>query len=54
MTILSNLNSKNIVNVDITELNMDLGSKKDGIKSGKNTEKIFDKFLNQFNKYNIL
>ena len=46
MTILSNLNSKNIVNVDITELNMDLGSKKDGIKSGKNTEKIFDKFLN--------
>ena len=33
MTILSNLNSKNIVNVDITELNMDLGSKKDGIKS---------------------
>ena len=46
MTILSNLNSKNIVNVDITELNMDLGSKEDGIKSGKNTEKIFDKFLN--------
>ena len=45
MTILSNLNNKNVVNIDITELNMDLGSKQDGIKSGKNTQKIFEKFL---------
>lgn len=45
MTILSNLNNANIVKMDITELNMDLGSKQDGIKSGKNTEKIFHKFI---------
>ena len=32
--------------MDITELNMDLGSKTDGIKSGKNAEKLFHKFLN--------
>jgi arginase len=44
-TILKNLNNANIVNMDITELNMDLGTKKDGIKSGLNTEKLFHNFL---------
>jgi arginase len=45
MTILDNLNDRNIVKMDITELNMDLGTKEDGIKSGVNTEKIFHKFI---------
>ena len=40
---LSNLG--NIVNMDITELNLDLGSSLDKTKSGKNTIKLFDKFL---------
>jgi arginase len=45
--ILDNLNNNNeIVNMDITELNMDLGKKQDGIKSGVNTEKLFHKFIN--------
>jgi len=44
--ILDKLNNKDIVNMDITELNMDLGSKSDGIKSGKNTVLLFKKFLN--------
>jgi len=43
--ILDNLNNTNIVKMDITELNMDLGTKQDGIKSGLNTEKIFSKFI---------
>jgi arginase len=42
--ILDNVN-KNIVKLDITELNMELGSKQDGIKSGKNTAKLFYKFI---------
>jgi arginase len=46
ITILDNLNNNSeIVNMDITELNMDLGSKQDGKKSGINTEKLFHKFL---------
>jgi arginase len=45
ITILDNLHKHNIVNMDITELNMKLGSKQDGIKSGKNTEKLFHKFI---------
>ena len=44
--ILDGLNSRNIVNMDITELNRDLGSKTDGDKSVKNTEVLFHKFLN--------
>jgi arginase len=44
--ILDTLNNKNIVNMDITELNMDLGSKNDGKKSGKNTVVLFKKFIN--------
>jgi arginase len=43
--ILDNLNNTNIVNVDITELNKELGSKSDGNKSVKNTEILFHKFL---------
>ena len=44
--ILDGLNSTNIVNMDITELNSNLGEKKDGEKSIKNTEILFHKFLN--------
>jgi hypothetical protein len=34
------------MNMDITELNMDIGDKSsDGIKSGKNTSVLFEKFL---------
>lgn len=43
--ILDNLNNTNIVNLDITELNRDLGSERDGALSVKNTEKLFKKFL---------
>jgi len=45
MTILDKLNNTNIVKMDITELNMDLGTKDDGVKSGINTEKLFHKFI---------
>jgi arginase len=46
ITILDNLNNNSeIVNMDITELNMELGTKRDGVKSGVNTEKLFHKFL---------
>jgi arginase len=44
--ILNNLNNTNIVNMDITELNLQLGTKNDSVKSGKNTEKLFHNFLN--------
>lgn len=44
--ILDNLNNTNIVNMDITELNMNLGSKADGKKSGINTALLFKKFIN--------
>lgn len=44
--ILDKLNSGNIVNLDITELNMRLGKKTDGPKSGRNTAKLFHKFIN--------
>jgi arginase len=43
--ILDKLNSGNMVNMDITELNMRLGKKTDGLKSGKNTAKLFHHFL---------
>jgi arginase len=43
--ILDNLNSTNIVNMDITELNTSLGSATDGDKSVKNTAVLFHKFL---------
>lgn len=44
--ILDNLNNNsNIVNMDITELNMDLGTKTDAEKSGKNTVELFKNFL---------
>ena len=43
--ILDKLNSGNIVNLDITELNMRLGKKTDGPKSGRNTAKLFNKFI---------
>lgn len=45
ITILESLNNTNIVNMDITELNMSLGSKADGINSGKNTVALFKKFI---------
>jgi arginase len=43
--ILDKLNSGNMVNMDITELNMRLGKKTDGLKSGRNTAKLFHDFL---------
>jgi arginase len=46
ITILDKLNSGNIVNFDITELNMKLGKHEEGKKSGINTEKLFHKFIN--------
>lgn len=46
INILDNLNNTNIVNMDITELNRDLGNTTDGDKSVKNTELLFHKFLN--------
>lgn len=46
INLLDILNSNsNIVKLDITELNVKLGSKMDGKKSGVNTEKLFHKFL---------
>jgi arginase len=45
ITILDNLNKDNMVNLDITELNTNLGNKKDGHKSLKNTERLFHKFI---------
>jgi arginase len=44
--ILDKLNGGNVVKLDITELNMDLGTRADAKKSGINTEKLFSKFLN--------
>ena len=44
--ILNNLNNGNVVNMDITELNTEVGSKKDGEKSLKNTALLFNKFIN--------
>lgn len=44
--ILDNLNNANIVKMDITELNVDVGTKQDGIKSVINTENLFHNFLN--------
>jgi arginase len=38
-------NVGNIVNMDITELNLELGSSRDKTKSGKNAIKLFDQFL---------
>ena len=35
----------NVVNVDITELNLDIGSKNDAKKSGKNTIELFKPYL---------
>ena len=43
--ILDNLNNTNIVNVDITELNMDLGTQKETQRSLKNTDELFQSFL---------
>jgi arginase len=43
--ILDNLNNTKIVNMDITELNDQLGTRDDVYKSIKNTELLFSKFL---------
>ena len=45
ITILDHLNNKNIVKLDISELNLDIGSKNDSKKSIINTEHLFHKFL---------
>lgn len=39
-------NHTNLVNVDITELNLDIGTSKEGSVSGKNTIYLFKSFLN--------
>lgn len=44
--ILNYLYTKNVVNVDITELNVSLGSVKDVDKSMMNTKELFEKYLN--------
>jgi arginase len=38
-------NNTNVVNVDITELNMDLGTQKESQRSLKNTDELFKSFL---------
>ena len=38
-------NHTNVVNVDITELNMDVGTSKEAHESGKNTVELFRPFL---------
>lgn len=43
--ILCELNKKNIVNMDITELNLELGTKSDATKSGRNAVKLLRAFL---------
>jgi len=43
--ILDSLNNANIVKVDITELNLDNGTKKEAELSGTNTELLFHKFI---------
>jgi len=47
--ILDNLINKNIVNMDITELNLELGNQKEKEKSIKNTLYLFNKYLNIIN-----
>ena len=41
-----NLYTKNVVNVDITELNVSLGSVKDVDKSMMSTRELFENYLN--------
>lgn len=43
---LDNLNNLNIVKLDITELNIDIGKKHNGEKSAINTKKLFHNFIN--------
>ena len=49
--ILDNLAYKNLCNMDITEINLDLGNNKDKIKTINNLSKLFDSYLS-FNKNN--
>ena len=43
--ILDNLNTKNMVNMDITELNFELGNDEEQQKTMKNVRYLFEKFL---------
>ena len=43
--ILDNLNTKNMVNMDITELNFELGNEEEQEKTMKNVRYLFGKFL---------
>ena len=47
--ILDNLSKKNVCNMDITEINFDLGNNKDKMKTINNLSKLFDSYIN-FNK----
>ena len=49
--ILDNLSKKNVCNMDITEINFDLGNNKDKMKTINNLSKLFDSYIN-FNKTN--
>ena len=43
--ILEYLSNKRVVNVDITELNVSLGSKEEVMRSMENTSVLFEKYL---------
>jgi hypothetical protein len=43
--ILEYLSKKRVVNVDITELNVSLGSKEEVMRSMENTSVLFEKYL---------
>ena len=47
-------NKANVVNIDITELNLDLGSEKEVKESGENTIELFKDYLSYMypNTYN--
>ena len=47
--ILDNLSKKNLCNMDITEINFELGNNRDKMKTINNLNKLFDRYLN-FNK----
>lgn len=49
--ILDNLANKNLCNMDITEINLDLGNNKDKLKTINNLSKLFDSYI-KFHKTN--
>ena len=43
--ILDNLNTENLVNIDLTELNFELGDQHDQFKSMENVKYVLERFL---------